>query len=68
MKFKTKKSVVEHYWIDFLDYCIQGRKRSPFNPEYVPIEEKFWDWYIGQGPLGLKDRGLFYNNEKPEYV
>lgn len=71
-KLKSKQEVIERYWPDFLKFCIrQGKldKKYPNTATNVtPTVDNFWHWYITDGPLGLKDRGLFYNEDKVEYL
>lgn len=61
-KLKSTTDVIERYWPDFLSYCMHQKR--PFTPTL----DKFWYWYITDGPMGTKHKLLFYNRERVEYV
>lgn len=67
-KLKSKSDVVEYYWPDYLDMCLRTRDNNDIVGWQSPTIDGFWLWYIKDGPLGLKHRGLFYTKEDVEYV
>jgi len=69
-KLKSKSDVIEWYWPDYLKYCIRSQD-SKFNEavNYIyPTVDGFWQWYITKGPMGVKNRHLYYTKEDVEYV
>lgn len=67
-KLKSKSDVIEWYWPDYLDACLKTRKSDNIVLWQSPTLDGFWKWYITDGPLGLKRRGLFYSKTEVEYV
>jgi len=59
---KTKKEVIERYWPDYLGFCMRSQENE--HPEFhrSPTINGFWQWYITEGPMGVKHRNLYYNN------
>lgn len=69
MALKSKSDVIEQYWPDYLDYCM--RTRDPGHDIVLwkdPTIDGFWLWYIKDGPLGLKHRGLYYTKAEVSYL
>lgn len=64
-KLKSKSDVIEWYWVDYLDSCLRSRDNIFWKG---PTIDGFWLWYITDGPMGLKHKGLFYTKEDIEYV
>ena len=69
MGLKTKSDVIERYWPDYLDMCMRSQDNKEF-PEFrkEPTINGFWQWYITKGPMGIKHKCLYYNQEMVEYV
>lgn len=72
-KLNSKESVIEWYWPDFLNYCIKDRKFHKETNSWTDIYTKptidnFWQWYITEGPLGLRENGHYYTKENIEYI
>lgn len=72
-KLKSKSEVIEWYWPDFLNYCLEwneANRRDSDNrlPDMKPTVDAFWQWYITSGPMGVKHRNLYYTKEDIEYV
>jgi hypothetical protein len=67
-KLNSKSDVMEWYWPDYLDYCLRSRKAEDIVAYKSPTVDGFWLWYITYGPLGLKNKGLFYTKTEVEYV
>lgn len=67
IKLKSKSDVIEWYWPDYLKMCMKSRDSK--NPLYwqEPTLGGFWLWYITDGAMGLKHRGLFYTKDEIEY-
>ena len=75
-QLKSKSDVIEWYWPDFLNYCMEENDRPAkmrlsvvlAPSSIVPTVDSFWLWYITDGPLGVKHAGHFYSKEDIEYV
>lgn len=67
-KLKSRTDVIEWYWPDYLAYCLRSQESDILELHKSPTEEGFWQWYITDGPMGVKHRNLFYTKEDVEYV
>lgn len=67
-KLKSKSDVVEWYWPDYLDRCMRSQDSKIKQLHESPTIDGFWQWYITDGPMGVKHRNLFYTKEDVTYV
>ena len=67
-RLNTRKAVIERYWPDYLGYCLRSRDSKDPVHWKEPTLDGFWLWYIKDGPMGVKHRNLYYNEERVEYV
>ena len=67
-KLKSKADVMEWYWPDYLNMCMLTlESNNPICWKH-PTIDGFWEWYITDGPMGVKHRNLYYTKEEVEYV
>lgn len=67
-KLKSKSDVIEWYWPDYLRMCMLSQDGKYREFEKRPTINGFWQWYITDGPMGVKHRNLYYTKEDVEYV